>query len=144
MYAMVGFANGISNFANTAVTATKNASLSAIEALKVSMANLSTVVEDNLNTNPVIRPVVDLSDIIAGRKSINGVLSQGINVGAIAGRLPVIQTQSSYQESQNGSSSSPSGLSFVQNNYSPKALSRIEIYRQTQNQINAMKGLVRA
>ena len=31
---------------------------------------------------------------------------------------------------------------FVQNNYSPKALSRLDIYRQTKNQFSAMKGLV--
>ncbi len=44
---------------------------------------------------------------------------------------------------QNGESS-PTGntYQFTQNNYSPKALSRIDIYRQTKNQFSAMKGLV--
>ena len=31
-------------------------------------------------------------------------------------------------------------ISYTQNNYSPKALSRLEIYRQTQNQIATIKG----
>lgn len=31
-------------------------------------------------------------------------------------------------------------FTYVQNNYSPKSLSRIEIYRQTNNQFNALKG----
>lgn len=30
---------------------------------------------------------------------------------------------------------------FVQNNTSPKALSRLEIYRQTRNQLNFVKGV---
>lgn len=45
---------------------------------------------------------------------------------------------------QNGESkaASSNSYSFVQNNYSPKPLSRIEIYRQTKNQFSALKGLV--
>ncbi|MFR8471686.1 MAG: hypothetical protein ACLVB2_02860, partial [Clostridium fessum] len=31
---------------------------------------------------------------------------------------------------------------FTQNNYSPKALSRTEIYRQTKNQFSAMERMV--
>ena len=31
-------------------------------------------------------------------------------------------------------------ISFTQNNYSPKSLTRYEIYRQTQNQISQLKG----
>ena len=38
---------------------------------------------------------------------------------------------------QNGPS-----FSFTQNNYSPKALSQIDIYRQTKNQFSAMKGVL--
>ena len=45
---------------------------------------------------------------------------------------------------QNGDSVPVAGnnYTFTQNNYSPKALSRIEIYRQTKNQFSALKGLV--
>ena len=35
-------------------------------------------------------------------------------------------------------------ISFTQNNYSPKELSRIDIYRNTKNQLNMMKGVVKA
>lgn len=47
-------------------------------------------------------------------------------------------------EIQNGDGTPSVGnsYSFVQNNYSPKALSRIDIYRQTKNQFSALKGLV--
>lgn len=37
---------------------------------------------------------------------------------------------------------SGNNYNFTQNNYSPKALSRIDIYRQTKNQFSALKGLV--
>lgn len=40
-------------------------------------------------------------------------------------------------------SSTPATYNFTQNNYSPKALSRIEIYRQTKNQFSGFKELVK-
>ena len=43
---------------------------------------------------------------------------------------------------EDGTPSVGNSYSFVQNNYSPKALSRIDIYRQTKNQFSALKGLV--
>ena len=45
---------------------------------------------------------------------------------------------------QNGENLATGGASysFVQNNYSPKALSRVDIYRQTKNQFTAMKEVL--
>ena len=41
-----------------------------------------------------------------------------------------------------GSSRAGNTYTFTQNNYSPKALSRLDIYRQTKNQFSALKGAV--
>ena len=41
-----------------------------------------------------------------------------------------------------GSSRAGNIYTFTQNNYSPKALSRLDIYRQTKNQFSALKGAV--
>jgi hypothetical protein len=46
---------------------------------------------------------------------------------------------------QNGdskSSNTGNSYNFTQNNYSPKALSRVEIYRQTKNQFSAIERMV--
>ena len=47
---------------------------------------------------------------------------------------------------QNGENSPNEGstFNFNQYNYSPKALSRVEIYRQTKNQFSAMERMVKA
>ena len=49
------------------------------------------------------------------------------------------------KEIQNGSDVNGSNpiYQFTQNNYSPKALSRAEIYRQTKNQFSVMKRTVK-
>ena len=53
-------------------------------------------------------------------------------------------------ERQNGSYHSPSdrsmgtvqNINYTQNNYSPKALSRADIYRDTHSQLSLLKGVV--
>jgi hypothetical protein len=87
-----------------------------------------------------------LSNVEAGSKKINELFTQrkGLNVSAVNAKIPVIgqTTPSETIAGQNGSNSQ-AAISFTQNNYSPKALSRLDIYRQTKNQISVMKGLVR-
>lgn len=54
--------------------------------------------------------------------------------------------QKTASEIQNGETSVAGGTTyqFTQNNYSPKALSRIDIYRQTKNQFSALERMVKA
>ena len=44
------------------------------------------------------------------------------------------------KDKSNGESINGLGTTFIQNNYSPKALSRIEIYRDTRNLFSQAKG----
>ena len=41
---------------------------------------------------------------------------------------------------QNGGATAQPSTTFIQNNYSPKHLSSIDIYRQTRNQLSSLKG----
>ena len=68
----------------------------------------------------------------------------GIGISTAIGAIAAIASsrKSSQQSSSGGSSGKSFGTTynFTQNNYSPKALSRMEIYRQTKNQFAALKG----
>lgn len=75
--------------------------------------------------NPVITPVLDLSNVQAGAKTLNNMFSTN------QAMLTSASLNDLQNEQQNGSRF---GTTFIQNNYSPKALNRIEIYRQTRNQ----------
>ena len=57
----------------------------------------------------------------------------------LASRLTTISTDLS---NMNGGSSSQKVINFTQINNSPEALSRVEIYRQTENILNISRGLV--
>ena len=103
---------------------------------------------DSAFDDPTITPVVDLSKVSAARNQINGMFSSfgeairptsnlALSANADSARTTTI---SSGQNGSNG----PSNLTFNQYNTSPKALSAIDIYRQTRNQIAQAKALVGA
>lgn len=109
------------------------------------MANLIGNI-DNI-AEPTIRPVLDTSNITNGAKNLSGLFSKNSSVklsGNVNGARTAMYAADKVRENQNGetseSSSSGSTYSFVQNNYSPKALSKSEIYRQTKNQFSILKG----
>lgn len=83
-----------------------------------------------------ITPVLDLDKAVENADSLNSVMSfwqaSGIN-----DRMSEIEQ---IADSQNGLGVAGNVYQFTQNNYSPKALSREEIYRQTRNQFALMKG----
>ena len=120
------FIEGIkSKIQNSVDVATELASRT-LEAIK-------NVCDGNMDYSPTIRPVLDMSDISSKSNSLNSIF------GSTSLRL-ASSVSSGYATSKsvNSGSGQPSGAtySFVQNNYSPKALSSIEIYRQTNNIIS--------
>ena len=82
---------------------------------------------------PVITPVLDMSGVEPGLRNLN----------AIAGyRAPKV-TEMNTRMDAGDNADSPSNITFNQYNNSPKALSRLEIYRQTRNQLSMMKGVAK-
>lgn len=98
------------------------------------------MVESDIDPHPTIKPILDLSDVRAGVHTLSALLSKEQAAGISAD-----MEQKNHRMIQNGENVvTPTGNSynFTQNNYSPKALSRIDIYRQTKNQFSVLKGLV--
>lgn len=88
---------------------------------------LQEVIDAGLDLNPIITPILDLSYMRAQMNELNDMMAS-----------PAY----SPTEGQNQGTNANGGITFTQNNYSPKALSRIEIYRQTKNQINMLSGVM--
>lgn len=111
------------------------------------MTNLMTHIDDI--AEPTIRPVLDTSNVANGMRSMSSLFSRNSSV-KLSGNASVardaIASADASRETQNGVNSVTSTVStgstysFVQNNYSPKALSKSEIYRQTRNQFSMLKG----
>ena len=128
-YIVEGLANGIRDYTEEAVNAVGDLSYDSLNSMKETIAGIGQMLVDEVD-DPVIKPVLDLSNVQAGARTLNNMFSatQALNASASLDNL--------QNEQLNGSRL---GTTFIQNNYSPKALSRTEIYRQTKNQFSAYR-----
>ncbi len=136
-----GFVNALSAYVPKSYQAGSEIAKSAKNGLSKAISNIADVIENDIDTQPTIRPVLDLSDVESGTGRLNALFSRTRAMSISAG-----MNRTTSEEIQNGGNVSGNGnvYSFTQNNYSPKPLSRLEIYRQTKNQFSALKGLVEA
>lgn len=138
-FAGVGFINALIDNVSKAGKAGREIARSSIDGLNDIISRIADYVDADMDVQPTIRPVLDLSAVEAGTGRLNTLFSRNQALSVSTG----MNDRVSEIEVQNGEGS-PTGntYQFTQNNYSPKALSRIDIYRQTKNQFSAMKGLV--
>ncbi|MBR5780369.1 MAG: tape measure protein [Bacteroidales bacterium] len=139
-YAGEGFVNALDDYATDSFDAATNFANSAKKGLTKAISKIVDIVEGNVDVHPTIRPVLDLSDVESGTRKLNAMFSHNQAMAISAGIR-----KASTEEIQNGVNT-PVGntFQFTQNNYSPKALSRVDIYRQTKNQFSAMERMVHA
>lgn len=144
-WSIEGLAIGLINYGYKATDAATRVGRSMIDVVAEAVDTIMSIIDDDVDMNPVITPVLDLSNVNSGVNSMNELFNQNrsINVSNIRSRLPHLATAASKNADPN-SISEETNINFVQNNYSPKALSRFEIYRQTRNQISTLKGVVGA
>ena len=135
----LAFVNAISDYADKSYKAGTNMAAAAKNGLSNAISKIREFVDGEMEVQPTIRPVLDLSEVRSGVGRLTAILSR-----SQAMKISSSMNRETTGEIQNGDGTPSVGnsYSFVQNNYSPKALSRIDIYRQTKNQFSALKGLV--
>jgi hypothetical protein len=144
-----GATNGMEDGSDDFAGAAGNAGKQAVKSMAKALGSISSVVEANLDTDPTIRPVLDLSGV---RKSAQ-------DIGKFLGADPIAVDRSFNRASsvaqgmyENASAKEVKQATDVirnveyklqQNNYSPKALSTLEIYRQSKNLMSTVKEAVK-
>lgn len=123
----------------------------AVDSMTSAIAQVADLLDTSGEFAPVITPVIDMTDVDAGLNSMDKRLGEtrtlslsGVEANAL-GAASTINTATgsgSSEPSPSGTNAAGNSYIFNQNNYSPKALSRLEIYRQTKNQFSSLKGLV--
>lgn len=144
-----GFAIGIRQNLQDVESSSLVAANTAINSMDYAMGAIDTILSSDEDFQPVITPVLDLDQIKAQAAQIPSLITQtsGIKVTGLSAQLSNIAAGSKSKSSgsssgggnQNGTGTSSVEYNFTQNNYSPKALSRTEIYRQTNNQFSKLK-----
>lgn len=135
----LGFVNAIGTYAVKAYNASADMAKSAKTGLENAIAKVKDMIDNGVDTQPTIRPILDLSDVEEKSHRLNTLFSRSqaltVSTGIAAARGRNLQNEDTNPNTGNS-------YNFTQNNYSPKALSRTEIYRQTKNQFSAMERMV--
>jgi tape measure domain-containing protein len=135
----LAFVNAIGTYAVKAYNASAEMADSAKTGLGNAIAKVKDMIDNGVDGQPTIRPILDLSDVEEKSHRLNTLFSRSqaltVSTGIAAARGRNLQNEDTNPNTGNS-------YNFTQNNYSPKALSRTEIYRQTKNQFSAMERMV--
>lgn len=136
-----GFAKGIDKFSGLVVSSTEDVGKDAINSMRKTIGDISKVVDENMDTNPVISPVMDLSDLKANAGELGKIMkNQEISVGLAYAQAKGAAVGYDHNREVMVAAQAPQPpgqivqeIKFEQHNNSPKALSHVEIYRQSNN-----------
>lgn len=104
------------------------------------------VAEINLDTNPVIRPVLDLDQALEEKKKLDALFGiTGTGPSSLTTRAAMAAASRRAAETSKDvpqTTKIENTYQLTQNNNSPKALSRLDIYRDTKNLFGLLKETV--
>ena len=140
-----GLVIGIKNMGKKVYNAGYDMGDNAINAVSKAIASISEVINSDVDTQPTIRPVMDLDDVRSGMDTMNRMLGATPSVGVLAN---VNAISSSMRGSQNGTSDVVSAIKDIGKKLNSSGGDTYQIngitYDDGSNVSNAVKTLVRA
>ena len=132
----------VSQAGTTMGDAAVNSVISAVE-------SISTFINDNIDTTPVIRPVVDISEAEKRMQALDALMASANGQAYNEAYSRAMTAQQSFNTSRasadvDKTENKQTVINYKQVNNSPKALSNGEIYRQTKNQLSQLRSRVDA
>jgi hypothetical protein len=137
---MEGLAVGLTGGTKMVTDATESVGTAVIDSMKESMASLSDALSSEIDAEPTITPVLDLSQVQQEAEGMKSLLENVVPITASASykQASSISADRTAADAE-AQAAMGTSISFEQNNYSPESLRAIEIYRQTQNQLAQAK-----
>lgn len=138
-----GIANGLTKYSHVAENAAVDMGDNVLTSMTKTISGLGNMISGEMDMRPVIAPVLDLTDVRKSAAGIGTLLeAPPLNVGAsysgaanasagYLSNLAALEAEAAATEGE--------GITFVQNNYSPKAISPAETYRNTRSQLSIAK-----
>ena len=142
MFVAMGLAHGISDNSSRAEEASANMGNDVLDEFARMVEDIAASMDDVVDFEPTISPVLDLSDVESNASKLGNMLS--------AATVPIDVSLNKANAASNGyennrdfedgySGQTVNNFDYTQNNYSPKSLSETEVYRQTKNQLSSVK-----
>ncbi len=141
-----GFAQGIDRLRGVVVNSSEDMASAAIDSVGTTISRLGQMVSNDIDTQPTIRPVLDLSDVRSGAGTINGLFSNGIALATSANAMIVGATMGNHQNG--GNADVISAINDLKDTLSRTSGDTYSIngitYDDGSNITDAVKSLVRA
>ena len=141
----MGAANGLDSASGYVENASESVSNTIVDTMRTALQEANDILSGDVSTQPVITPIINLDNAKAGIRSLGASFnSSAFRVNASLGKINTPSDRLADIESRLNSPATPGSnqYQFIQNNYSPKALSKIDIYRQTKSQFAQFRGQV--
>lgn len=100
-YVPQGFAIGIKMYGNLVKSSVSTMSDKAINTTQKAMSRVNELLDSDMDNQPSIRPVLDLSDIKTGASAINGMLNGKRSIGVIANLGSISSTMGNRNQNGN-------------------------------------------
>lgn len=142
-YSAKGLIKGLDEMSGSVGKAAATTGTTAVDSLRKSLSGFSDLITSDVDFQPTITPVLDLSSIKKGAGQIGSILpSQSVSVDSSYVKAKAISSErmTTQESTATDAAAISKTVNYTQNNYSPKALSAATIYRQTNNQISKVKG----
>lgn len=134
---------GITDGIDDVNSAAENMATQALSAAQNALSGINNALADNINLNPTITPVLDLTQAQKGFSQLSNISkTQLLTTDVAMNKATSISAGNAAAaaavDAANGNVSP--GVTYNQYNTSPVALSAATIYRQTKNQLSVTKG----
>lgn len=100
-FADLGLVKGLDKFSGKVATAAKSVGTVALDGVKGAMSRVSDLINSDVDSQPTIRPVLDLSDVEAGAGTINGLFGMTPSVGVMSNLGAISSMMSANQNGGN-------------------------------------------
>jgi tape measure domain-containing protein len=138
----LGLVKGIKMMEHHVPTIIKKLAKTTVNAMSDAITAVSEGIEGEMDLDPTIRPIVDMTEIVESANLLNDMLGGDRSIGLVSTVARTSRTPGVIAVDTDGKPVNSTNIELNQYNYSPKALSRVEIYRQTRNQLRGAKGLL--
>lgn len=142
----MGYVLGLLSHIPHVEVASTSVGKAALDALGKSLSNASDVVSANMDLSPRITPVIDLTEAQKGFSALSGMSNKALQLNSSTNKATAISAANAASAAaittQHEQAQSANTLNYTQNNYSPKALDELTIYRQTKNQLSTVKDAI--
>jgi len=139
-----GLAKGLLGSSKLIAKSAEDVGTTAVESLRKSMSGFSDLITHDIDSRPTITPVLDLSNFRKDAARMGRLMPErSISIDSAYAKARFVRDGYASNQAATVPSddiSPSSGVTYIQNNNSPKALSSAEIYRNTKSQLSTVKG----